>query len=114
MMVAGREGRRGRCGPCPYPHGRRLAAPREAACGCGDGIGQGSLSLALFRRAALNLRGVGTARAPSWGEPSQGAAVCARGGTPPRWWALRAFPGVSACRLPGRLRDVLGPRLPVA
>ena len=44
MMSVGRGGRRGPRGPCPYPHGRRLAVPQEAACGCGDGIGQGSLS----------------------------------------------------------------------
>ena len=70
--------------------------------------------LALFRRAALHPQGVGTARAPLWGERLQGAAVCARGGTPPGWWTPRAFRGVSACRLPWRLRDVLGPRPPVA
>ena len=42
-----KEPGRGPRGPCPYPHGRRLAAPREAACGCSDGIGQGSLSLGV-------------------------------------------------------------------
>ena len=71
--------------------------------------------LALLRRVALHPPGVGTARAPLWGERPQGAAVCARGGTPTGWWTPWVFSGEfrrAAC--PGGLWDVLGPRPPVA
>ena len=57
--------------------------------------------------------GVRTALVPPRGERSEGASVRARGGTHPRWWPLVASSGVTACRLPGGLRDLLGPWLPV-
>ena len=47
--------------------------------------------LALLRRVALHPRGVGTAWAPPWGERPQGAAVCARGGTPTGWLSPWVF-----------------------
>ena len=47
--------------------------------------------LALLQRVALHPRGVKTARAPPWGERPQGAAVCARGGTPTGWWTPWVF-----------------------
>ena len=88
--------------------------PREAACRCGDMIGQGSLSLGVVPTCRLASRGVRTARAAPRGEQSQGASVCARGGIHPGWWPPWAFRGVTARRVPERLWDVLGPRTPVA
>ena len=55
-----------------------------------------------------------TAWAPAWGERLDGASVRARGGTHSGWWPPLAFWGVTARRLPGVLRDVLGLRPPVA
>ena len=43
MMSVGAAGLLGLHGLCPYPRGRQLAVPRGVACGCGAGIGQGSL-----------------------------------------------------------------------
>ena len=56
MTFVGPAGRWGLHGLCPPPWERRLAAPRGLACGCGAGIGQGSLlpdaGLASARRAS--------------------------------------------------------------
>ena len=70
--------------------------------------------LALLRRAALHPGGVRTAWAPPRGELSQGASVFAGGGTHSGWWPPLGSSGVTARRLPARLRDVLGPRPQVA
>ena len=87
--------------------GRRRAA---AALG----VARVPCLLVPLRRAALHPWGVRTALAPPRGEQSEGASVSARGGTHPRWPPLVASWGVTACRLPERLRDLLGPWLPVA
>ena len=114
MMSVGPAGRWGRHGLCPHPRGRRLAAPRGVACGCGAGIGQGSLfpgaGLASARRAScpsspghegclgpIGVRMVGG-----------GFRVCQRG-DPHRVVTLEASRRVMACLLPWGPRDLLGP-----
>ena len=120
MMSAGRGGRRGPRSPCPYPHGRGLAAPREAACGCGDGIRQGSLSLGIVPACRLASTRRGDCPGPSAGRTVAGGfCMCQRGnqsrvvaavgvpgsyGVPP---ALEA-PGRFGTTAAGGLRRVLG------
>ena len=120
MMFAGRGGRRGPRGPCPYPHGRRLATPREAACGCGDGIGQGSLCLGVVSACRLAFprrgdcpgsfagqTGAGGFCMCQWGNPSRVVAplgVPGSFGAPPAWEA----PGCLRTAAVGGLRCVLG------
>ena len=65
--------------------------------------------LVTFWHAALHPWGMRAASVPSRREWSEGASVCAGGGTHPGWWPLVASCGVMACRLPGGLRDLLGP-----
>ena len=119
-MVAGRGGRRGPRGPCPYPHGRRLAAPREAACGCGDGIGQGSLSLGVVPACCLRPLRRGDCPGSFAGRTvAGGCCMCQRGnpslvldpagvpgsfGVPPAWEA----PGRPRTAAAGGLGCVLG------
>ena len=119
-MVAGRGGRRGPRGPCPYPHEEQLATPREAACGCGDGIGQGSLSLGVVPACRLAPPRRGDCPGPSAGRTvARGCCMCQRGdpsrvvdpagvsgsfGVPPAWEA----PGRPGTAAAGGLRRVLG------
>ena len=113
-------GSQGHRGPSPYPHGRRLAAPREAACGCGDGIGQGSLSLGVVPACLLASPRSGDCRGSSAGQTVAGGfCMCQRGnpsrmvapvgvpgsfGAPPVWDA----PGRLGTPAAGGLRRVLG------
>ena len=106
--------------PCPYPHGRRPAAPREAACGCGDKICQGSLSLGVFLACRLAPPRRGDCPGSSAGRTVAGGfCMCQRGnpsrvvaavgvpgsfGAPPAWEA----PGRLGTAAAGSLRHVLG------
>ena len=119
-MFAERGGRRGPRGPCPYPHGRRLAAPLEAACGCGNRIGQGALSLGAVPACRLAPPRRGDCPGSSVGRTvAGGCCVCQRGnpsrvvdpvgvpvsfGAPPAWGAPgrlgTAAAGVLGC-VPG-------------
>ena len=120
MMVAGCGGRRGPRGPCPYPHGRRLAAAQEAACGCGDRIGQGPLSLGAVPACRFAPPRRGDCPGPSAGQTVAGgfcvrqrenpprlvdaAGVLGSFGVPPAWEA----PGRPGTAAAGGLRCVLG------
>ena len=83
-MFVGRGGRRGPRGPCPYPHGRRLAAPREAACSCCDGIGQGSLSLGIVAACRFASLRRGDCPGSSAGRTGAGGCCMCRRGSPSR------------------------------
>ena len=118
MISTGRAGRKGPRGPCLYPHGRRLAVPREAACGCGDGIGQGSLSLGVVPVCRLASPRCEDCPGPSAGRTAAGGfCMCQRGnscrmvapvgvpgsyGAPPAWEA----PGRLGTAAAGGLRRV--------
>ena len=120
MMSAGRGGRRGTRGPRPYPHGRRLAAPREVSCGCGDGMGQGSLSPGVVPACRFASPRREDCLGPSAGRTVAGGfCMCQRGNlsrvvapvgvpgsyrVPPAWEA----PGRLGTAAAGALRCVLG------
>ena len=117
-MFAERGGRTGPRGPCPYPHGRRLAALRGAACGCGDRIGQGSLSLGAFPACLLAPPRRGNCPGSSVGRTvAGGCCMCQRGnpsrvvdpvGLPgsfgaPRAWGAPGLLGTAAAGGPRRV-----------
>ena len=120
MMVVEIGGRRGPRGPCPYPYGERLAAPPEAACGWGDGTGQGSLSLGVVPACRFAPPRRGDCPGSSAGRTVAGGfCMCQRGnpsravdpagfrgsfGVSPAWEA----PGRPGTAAAGGLRCVLG------
>ena len=65
--------------------------------------------LVLLWRAALHPWGMRAASVPLRGEWPEGASVCVGGGTDTEWSHPVASWVVTACRLPGGLRDLLGP-----
>ena len=84
MISVGRWGPWGLHGLSPYPPGRRLAVLQEAACGCGPGTGQGSLSPAAVlacRPAPLGCEGC---LSPSARRIVGGAFCMCQRGYPPR------------------------------
>ena len=119
-MSVGRGGRRGLHGPCPYPHGRRLAVPREVVFGCGGGSGQGSLSPSANPACRLASSRCEDCLGPSAGRTVvQGFCTCQRGspirvvapvgvlrssGAPPAWEA----PGRLGTAAAGGLRRAFG------
>ena len=108
MMSDEGGGGRGPRGPFPYPHGRRLAAPREAACGCGNGIRGGSLSLGIVPVGRLACPRCEDCPGPSAGRTvARGFCMCQRG-NPSRMVAPVGVPGSNgappAWEASGRLR----------
>ena len=63
---------------------------------------------------ALHPRGMRAASVPARCEWSEGASMCAGGGTNTGWWPLVASRGVMACCLPWGLRHLLGLWSPVS
>ena len=79
--------------------------PRGMACGCGSGIGQGSLLPGAGLACRPSSLGYEGCLIPSTGRMVRGGfRVC---GTR-RWWPLVASRGVMACCLPWGPRDFLG------
>ena len=107
MMFVGRGGPRGPHGLCPYPHGRRLAVPREVACGCGGGSGQGSLSPGAFSACRLASPRCEDCLGPSAGRPVVGGFCTCQRGNPFRVVApvgvLGSYGAPPAWEAPGRL-----------
>ena len=82
MMPIGRGGRWDLHGLCPYPRARGLAVPQQAACCCGSGSGQGSLSSGaapVCRLASLKCEGC---LGPSAGRTVGGGFCTCRRGNP--------------------------------
>ena len=79
---------------------RAAAAPESVGVPC---------SLVPVWRPALHPQGMRAALVPPRSEWSEGAFVCAQGGTHTGWWLLVVSQGVMACRLPWGLRDLFGP-----
>ena len=112
MTSVGRGGRGDIHGPCLYPHRKRLAVPREAACGCGGGSGQGSLSPGAVSACHLASTRSEDCLGTSVGRTVAGGfCTCQRGnpfrvvahvavlgsyGAPPAWEAP-GRPGTAAC-----------------
>ena len=119
-MSVGRGGCSDLHGLCPYPHGRRLAVPREAACGCGGGSGYGSLFPGAAPACRLASPKCEDCLGPSAGQTIVGGfCTCQRGnpfrlvapfgvlgsyGAPPAWEAPERL-GTAAA---GGLRRALG------
>ena len=116
MMSVGRWGRSGLHGLCPYPRGRRLVMLREAACGCGAGSSQGSLSPGAALACRPAPLGCECCLGPSAGRMVGGGFCTCRRGSLPRMVAPAGALGCSgvppAWGAPERLGTVVasGPR----
>ena len=92
---------------CPYPQGRRLAVPREVACCCGDGSGQGSLSPGAVPACRLPSPRCEDCLGPSAGRTVVGGfCTCQRRNPFPvvaPVGALRSYGATHAWEAPGRL-----------
>ena len=98
-------------GPCPNPHGRRLAVLREAACGCGAGSGHSSLSPGAAPVCRLGPLRCEDCLGPSAGRTVGGGFFECQRGKPPRVVApcgvLGSYGVAPACRAPGPLGTVV-------
>ena len=115
MTIVGRGGLWDLHGPRLYPHGTRLAVLREAACSCGAGSGQGSLSPGAALVCRLTPLSCEDCLVPSAGQTVGGGfCTCQRGnqlrvvapggvlgsyGVPPAWGATARLGTVVACGL---------------
>ena len=107
MMPFGRGGRWDLHGLCPYSRGRRLTVPREAACGCGGGSSQGSVSPTAAPACLLAPLRSEDCPSPSAGQMVGGGFCTCQTGSPFRVVApvgiLGSYGAPPAWEAPGRL-----------